>query len=244
MTKNDKTNCTFAGGKNCIFLEALSFFCYFSVIFLSFWRNILKNSEKYQFFFRKMTKKWQCFEKNAIFATCKSAFFFVVFLSVVCHCVENLSFFCRFGASFSKIVNKIEKFFEKWQKNDRQNWNDKKNDKKMTKKMTDETEMTKKTTKKWQTKWQTKLKWQKKRQKMTNKMTDKTEMTKKTTKKWQTKWQTKLKWQNKWQKKRKKKWQNKYFDFFNLCLPKFLLTVWHHAPLSCSFCTSTSLYYV
>ena len=76
-----------------------------------------------------MAKQWQCFEKNAIFATCKSA----IFLSFFCHFfhfVENVSFFCRFGASFSKIVKKIEKFFEKWQKNDRQNWNDKKNDKK------------------------------------------------------------------------------------------------------------------
>ena len=90
-----------------------------------------------------MIKKWQKNDnasRDAISATCKSAFFcrfFVIFLG---HFVENLSFFCRFGAIFSKIVKTIEKFFEKWQKNDRQNWNDKKNDKKMT----DETEMTKK----------------------------------------------------------------------------------------------------
>ena len=121
------------------------------------------------------------------FCHLQKCIFFVVFLSFLCHFVENLSFFCRFGAIFSKIVKTIEKFFEKWQKNDRQNWNDKKkrqkNDKNMTKKMTDETEMTKKNDKK-----------------MTNKMTDKTEMTKKTTKKWQKKWQTKLKWQKTWQK--------------------------------------------
>jgi len=36
MTKNDQKKCTFAGGKNFIFFEALSFFCHFSVILVQF----------------------------------------------------------------------------------------------------------------------------------------------------------------------------------------------------------------
>jgi hypothetical protein len=138
-----------------------------------------------------MTKKWQKHDnasrKMQFLPPAKVQFF----LSLFCHFVENLSFFCRFGASFSKLVKKIEFFFEKWQKNDRQNWNDKKTTKTWQKTWTDKTEMTKKTTKKWQKKWQTKLKWQKNDKKMTKKMTDKTEMTKKMTKKTTKKWQNK-----------------------------------------------------
>ena len=106
--------------KHChFFVIFLSFFCHFRTIFLKIVKQIEKKLEKWHKNDRKMTKKWQCFEKNAIFATCKSAILFVVFLSFFCHFVENLSFFCRFGASFSKIVKKIEKIFEKWQKNDK-----------------------------------------------------------------------------------------------------------------------------
>ena len=178
----------------------LSCFCHFFVIFLSFWYNFLKNSEKDRKILRKMTEKWQkndnASRKMQFLPPAKAQFFWSFF----CHFVEILSFFCHFGTIFSKILKKIEKIFEKWQKNDkqnwndkkkrqkndkkkrqkndkkndRQNWNDKKNDKKMTKKMTDKTEMTKKTTKKWQ-----------------KKMTDKTEMTKKMTKKTTKKWQNK-----------------------------------------------------
>ena len=54
---------------------------------------------------------------------------------------------------------------------------------------------------------------------MTNKMTDKIEITKKMT----NKMTNKTEMTKKWQQKRQKKWQNKYFEFFNLCLPKFLL---------------------
>ena len=62
MTKNNQKkrqkNGTFAGGKNCIFLEALSFFFgHFSVIFLKCWCNFLKSSEKDRQFLRKMTEK-------------------------------------------------------------------------------------------------------------------------------------------------------------------------------------------
>ena len=87
-------------------------------------------------------------------------------------------------------------------------------------KMTDKTEMTKKIqkndrqnemtkkndkkmTKKYRQNWNDQKKWQK--------------MTKK-------KWQPKLKWQKN-DNKNDKKWQTNYYDFFNLCLPKFLLTV-------------------
>ena len=93
--------------------------------------------------------------------------------------------------------------------------------------------------------WQTKLKWQKYDKKNIKKNDRQNEMTKKNDKKMTKKIQTKLKWQKKWQKmtktwqkndnqkwndkkndnKNDKKWQTNYFDFFNLCLPKFLLTV-------------------
>jgi len=57
MTKKRQKNGTFAGGKNCIFLEALSLFGHFSVIFLSFWYNFLKKSEKDRKKNRKMIEK-------------------------------------------------------------------------------------------------------------------------------------------------------------------------------------------
>ena len=71
--------------------------------------------------------------------------------------------------------------------------------------MTDKTEMTKK--RQTNDKKNDRQNWNDKKndKQMTKNMTDKTEMTKKMT------------------KKTTKKWQNKYFDFFNLCLPKFLL---------------------
>ena len=64
-----KNDCTFAGGKNCIFLEALSFFCHFSVIFRRIFRSfslflkkLHQNDKKMTNFPQnetKMTKKRQ-----------------------------------------------------------------------------------------------------------------------------------------------------------------------------------------
>ena len=81
-----------------------------------------------------------------------------------------------------------------------------------------------------------KLKWQK----MTNKMTDKIEMTKKMTDKTDmTKNDTQNDKQTEMTTKMTKKWQIKYFVFFNLCLPKFLLTIvegrWRKSPRIASF---------
>jgi hypothetical protein len=51
--------------------------------------------------------------RNAIFATCKSAIFFVIVLSFFCHFVENLLFFVSFWCNFLKNSEKDRTFFEK-----------------------------------------------------------------------------------------------------------------------------------
>ena len=177
--------------------------CHFLKIFSIFFTIFKKIAPKWQKNDRKMTKNDNA-SRNAIFATCKSAIFFVIVLSFFVILWKICYFLCHFGAIFSKIVKKIEhssKNDRKMTKNDRQNWNDKNTTKKI-QKNDRQNEMTKK--------------WQKN--------TDKTEMTKKNDKKWPKKWQPKLKWQKN-DNKNDKKWQTNYYDFFNLCLPKFLLTV-------------------
>ena len=212
------------------FLEALSFFCHFGAIC----SNICKTSE----IIRKIAEKWQkwqCLEKNHFFATCKIVIFLSFFWG---SCGGFFVIFLSFWRGFSKILKSI-KFFEKWHKNDKKygsasgkmqflqpaklsfflvifwcnfcqkNW--------------------KRTTfrekcnfcnlqklQKIQIKRQTKTQIQ--MTKMTIKMTDKLEMTKMTNK-----WKTKLKLLK--NDNKNDKWQIKYFDFFDLCLPKFLLTL-------------------
>ena len=157
-------------------------------IFLSFWCNFLKNSEKDR---KNLDEKLTMLREKCNFCHLQKCIFFcrvfVISLSFCGNFVIFLSFWCNFLKNSEndwKILRKMTKKWQtklKWQKKTTKKWQ------KHDKKMTDETEMTKKNDKK-----------------MTNKMTDKTEMTKKTTKKWQKKWQTKLKWQKTWQKKRQK----------------------------------------
>ena len=162
MTKNDNAS------RKMQFLQpaklpfCLSFFviwwkiCHFFVVVVQF-------SQKYGEISAidwKMTekdKKWQCFEKNAIFATCKIVILFVIFWSF-----GGKFVFLWLWCNFLKNMEKYRQLIEKWQKNDKK-WETKrqsktqmtkKNDKKMTNKMTDKIKITKK----WQTKWQTKLK--------------------------------------------------------------------------------------
>ena len=149
--------------------------------------------------------------------------FVVGFLSFFCHFVENLSFFCRFGAIFSKIVKAIEKIFETWQKND----------KKMTmlREKCNFCHLQKciffcrffvislsfcgkfviflsfwcNFLKNSENDWKILRKMTKNdRQNWNDKKNDK-----KMTKTWQKKWQTKLKWQKKTTKKWQTKWQTK-----------------------------------
>ena len=137
---------------------------------------------KYQKLFgkwQKNDKKWPCFEKNAIFATCKIVIFLVFFWSCFCHLVEILQFVCylfvilvQFSQKYGSISKIIRKMTEKMTMlREKRNFCDLQNDKQNERPQL-----------KWQTKWQTKLKWQKMKKQ----------------------WQTKLKWQKKWQQKRQK----------------------------------------
>ena len=177
MTKNDKQHDNFARCKNCISLEALPFFCHFSVIlqsmfdiFAYFWENCTKTTKKWRIF-HQMTKNDK---QNDNFAGCKNC----IFLEALSFCghfslifQSSFDIFPYFGENCT-TTTKNDKFSTKWLKhdkpklkwqekttkndkrNDRQNWHDKKmtkkmqnnktNDQKMTNKMTDKIEMTKK----------------------------------------------------------------------------------------------------
>ena len=113
--------------------------------------------------------------------------------------------FCHFGAIFSKI-GKISTILWKWQKNDNKTTDQNSNDKKRTNKMTDKIEMTKKITKNDQQNdrqnWND-MKWQKNGKQNDKQNWNHKKMTTKAT----------------------IEWHIIYFDFFNLCLPKFLLNL-------------------
>ena len=151
--KNDKKwqcfekNAIFAACKIAIlfviFCHLVAKICHFFVVVVQF-------SQKYGEISAidwKMTekdKKWQCFEKNAIFATCKIVILFVIFWSFG----GNFVFFwlwCNFLINMQKMSNIDWKMTEKWQKMRNKTTVQNSNDKK-------------KWQKKWQTKWQTKLK--------------------------------------------------------------------------------------
>ena len=103
----------FAGCKNYIFLEALSFLA----IFLSFRRDFLKKYAKIS----NIVRKIQAWQNKDNFACCKNC----IFLEVL---PFFWSFFCHVGAIFSKKCKNIKKIFQKWQQNDKQWQCFKKND--------------------------------------------------------------------------------------------------------------------
>ena len=140
--KKDKTNDNCAGCKNCIFLEALSFFCHFCH-FSHNWR--------YFPYFLKMAPKWQKMSNKIHQMTTKKAFFWkhCHFFVIFCHFSNNFRYFSMFLRKWHQNDQNMTKFppnDKKWQKMTGQNWN-------------------KKTLQKCDKKWQTKLKWQKKQNK-------------------------------------------------------------------------------
>ena len=130
MTKNDKKTTKkielFADGKNCIFLEALSFFVIFRRNFRSFSLFCGKLRQNH----KKMIEKWQKNDRKMTMLREKCNFchlqkcnffchFFVIFLlfcaQKFCHFLSFWYHFLKNGEKDRKILWKMT---EKWQKND------------------------------------------------------------------------------------------------------------------------------
>ena len=116
-----REKCKFCNLQNCHFVCHVFVIwwkiCHFFVVFGAIFSKTGKNIEHWLKNDRKMTKTWQCFERNAIFATCKIVMLFVIF----CHLVENLSFFVvvvQFSPKYGKISKLDWKMTEKWPQND------------------------------------------------------------------------------------------------------------------------------